>query len=518
MSSLAPEIAAAAAVAAARRACRPLAPAVHRALAAQQAGLAPSPARDAHLAALARGAAAVVTGQQVGLFLGPLYTIYKAASAVAVARALADAAGVPVAPVFWLQTEDHDLPEIASCGVPHGAACEPIGVPVDPASRTSIAHLALPPEVERCLAAVAERIEPGAAGAEHVARLRRHYRAGARWADAFAGVLAELFAPEGLVVIDPRDLRDPALAAAAAPVHARALELAGPIATALIARGEELARAGRPAPVHVRPGAPLSFFHPAGAAGPRVRLESIGADAFTEVGAGRAHTRAALLAALGDDPLRFSTSALLRPLVQDAILPTAAYVGGPGELAYLEQLPPVYRLFDQPPPVVLPRARFRVVDVRARRLLDRLGITAADAERPEPALLDRLRPAGAAPDAAAVAARLLAPFLAGHAALAAELGAPDPGLTKALARTRGTVERAVGRLGARVERAASYADAARVDAVRRLQARLAPGGAPQERVLGLPAPASWLGDRPLVARVLAACAAAPFAGALQELA
>ena len=93
---------------------------VAAALAAQNAQLPPSRAREAHLAALAAGAPVVVTGQQVGLFLGPLYTLYKAATAVKHARAIG------AVPVFWLQTEDHDLVEIASVGVPGRA---PIAVP-----------------------------------------------------------------------------------------------------------------------------------------------------------------------------------------------------------------------------------------------------------------------------------------------------------------------------------------------------------------------------------------------------
>jgi bacillithiol synthase len=497
------------------RARRPVAPEVHAALVAQNAALAASPARDAHLGALARGAAAVVTGQQVGLFLGPLYTIYKAASAVAVARALAAASGAPVVPVFWLQTEDHDLPEIAGCGVPGRAACEQLAVPVDAGNRISIAHLRLPAEVAACLEALAELLGEGTDARAHLERLRRHYRPGARWADAFAGVLAELFAPEGLVVIDPRT---PALAAAAAPVHARAIEHAERIAAELIAHGEALARAGRPVPVHVRPGAPLSFFHPDGAEGPRVRLAPAGGDHYAEVAGERSWDRAALLAALAADPRRCSTSALLRPIVQDTLLPTAAYVGGPGELAYLAQMPPLYRSFDRTPPAVVPRARFRVVDARARRLLDRLGLAPADAERPEPELLARLRPPGprGQGSGAEVARRLLEPFLGAHAALEAELAHPGPQIAKALARTRGSVERAVGRLAGKIERAALYEDAALVEAVRALRARLHPDGAPQERVLGLPGLAATLGDRALIERVLASVR--PGDGTLQELA
>ena len=492
------------------RTVRALAPDAHRALVAQNAGLAPSPARDAHLAALAAGAAAVVTGQQVGLFLGPLYTLYKAASAIVVARTLAAETGAPVVPVFWLQTEDHDLAEIATCGVPVAGGCEMVGVPIDAASRISIEHCVLPVEVDGCVDQLAEVLGEGPLARTHVERLRRHYRAGVSWAAAFAGLLAELFAPEGLVMIDPRD---PALAALTAPIHARAIEAAAPIAEALGARCRELEATGARVPVHVRPGAPLSFFHPGGASGPRVRLEPAG-DGFAEVGSGRVHARAALLAALREDPRQFSTSALLRPIVQDELLPTVAYVGGPSEVAYFAQLAPVYRAFERIPPFAVPRARFRVTDPRTRKLLARLGWTVGDAEQPEAALLARSRPPG--PDAAEIAARLLAPFAAAHAQLAVELAAAGPVVARALAKTRGSVERSVGKLAARTERVQLYADAERVAAVRRLRGMLAPDGAPQERVLGLPGLAARVGDRVLIDRVLAAID--PFDASLQELA
>jgi bacillithiol biosynthesis cysteine-adding enzyme BshC len=489
--------------AAVARAKRAVAPEVARALVEQNARLAPSPARDANLDALRTGAAAVVTGQQVGLFLGPLYTLYKAASAIVVARALARDTRQPVVPVFWLQTEDHDVVEIASAAVP-GAR---VAVPVDADNRIAIAHLALPDAIADALDQLAELLGAGDDAAAHLARLRRHYRPGARWADAFAGVLAELFAPEGLVVIDPRD---PALAPLAAPIHARALDDASRIASALAARCTELAAAGKPAPIHVRDGAPLSFFHPDGARGPRVRLEPA-TGGFAEVGSGRVHAPAELRAALAADPLAFSTSALLRPILQDALLPTAAYVGGPAELAYFAQLPPLYRAFDRVPPLAIPRARFRIVDDRSRKLLARLGLAAADIERPELELLAR------APgrDASVIAKRLLDPFYDAHAALAGELGDADPQVVRALAKTRASVERSVGKLASRVERQARYADTARVDAIRKLRAWLAPDGAPQERVLALAGFAARGGDRALVERVLAAVD--PHDSSLKEL-
>jgi len=496
------------------RAARSLLPEVHRVVVAQNAGLAPSAARDAHLEALGRGAAAVVTGQQVGLFLGPLYTIYKAASAVVLARVLAAETGTPVVPVFWLQTEDHDLAEIASCGVPSAACCEMITAPVDAGNRISIAHRLLPAEVAGCLDRLAELLGDGSLAQAHVARLGRHYRPGASWSGAFAGVLAELFAPEGLVMIDPRDAT---LAKVVAPVHAQALDQAESIAAAMIAHGAELERAGQRTPVHVRPGAPLSFFHPGGALGPRVRLEPAGpngCDGFTEVGGGRVYELGALLEALYEDPRRFSTSALLRPIVQDTLLPTVAYVGGPAEIAYFAQLAPLYDAFDRTPPLVVPRARFRVTDARTRKLLARLGLSVADAELPEPALLARLRPPG--PDAGEITRRLLAPFVAAHGELADTLANAGPEIARALARTHGSVERAVGKLAGKVERARLYADAEHVAAVRRLRALLAPDGAPQERKLGLAGLAARIGDRAVIEQVLAAID--PFDAALQELA
>ncbi|MEO8700302.1 MAG: bacillithiol biosynthesis cysteine-adding enzyme BshC [Kofleriaceae bacterium] len=487
------------------RAARCVAPEVHRVLVAQNARLAPSAARDAHLASLASGAAVVVTGQQVGLFLGPLYTLYKAASAIVLARVLAAETGTPVVPVFWLQTEDHDLPEIATFGIADRTDVVHLTVPVDADNRISIAHLALPAETDGCLARLAEIVGSGVQAETHLARLRRHYRAGASWSAAFAGVIGELFAPEGLVVIDPRD---PVLAAIAAPIHARALDDADRIGAALVARCAELERAGKTVQVHVRAGAPLSFFHPDGAQGPRVRLEPA-PGGFAEVGNGRVHARAELAAA---EPLQFSTSALLRPILQDTLLPTAAYVGGPAEVAYLAQITPLYRAFDLAPPLALQRARFQIVDDRIRGLLAKLGLVVADAARPEAELLARVRPA-----MTDVSATLLAPYQAAHAELAAAL-APSKlvGIDRALARTQASVEHAIGKLAAKVERAACYEDAGRVEAVRRVRAVLAPDGAPQERVLGLAGFAARAGDRAIVERVLAAVD--PFEPSLKELA
>jgi bacillithiol synthase len=446
---------------------RPLAAELHRILCAQNASLPASPARDRNLAALAAGAAAVVTGQQVGLFLGPLYAIHKAASAIAWARRLSAESGRAVVPVFWLQTEDHDLVEIASVGLPGRS----LAVPASVENRVSIAHLTLPAEVEPALAQAAETLGSGSHTLAHLERLGRHYCSGAPWGRAFAGVMAELFAEEGLVFLDPRDL---ALAPLAWPVHERALRDAAPIAAALSRRSEELTAAGFEPPVHVRADAPLSFVHDGSPEGPR---------------------RRATAADLGLDPRLYSTSALLRPILQDTLLPTAGYVGGPTEVAYFAQLAPLYAAYGMTMPLVIPRGKFRVVDGRARKLLDRLGLTLADVAKPEAELLSRLCPPSAR------ATHLLDTFRTQHAALTEAVAATDPAVVRALSRTEKSVARALGKLDARLIRTAAYRDAERVAALRRLQALVPPA---QERLLGLLALVPAIGDRELVERILAA--------------
>jgi bacillithiol biosynthesis cysteine-adding enzyme BshC len=484
---------------------RPLAAALADALQAQNARYGESAARDRHLAALRGGAAAVVTGQQMGLFLGPLFTLYKAATAVRLARTLASEQGTPVVPVFWLQTEDHDLPEIAHCDVaPSRGVALRLELPA-PGEHVSVAHRVLPAEVSACLEALRGDLDHLPHARPHLGRLARHYRPGAGWAEAFAGVLAELFAPEGLVLLDPRD---PRLAPLAAPIHRRALIEARPIAEALGAGRSGMA-------VHVREGAPLFFFHPAGPEGPRYRLVPAHGG-WAEVGGTGIHTEAELLDALDRRPLCFSTSALLRPILEDTWLPTAAYVGGPAEVAYFAQLPPLYEAFGLTMPRVVPRAQFRLLEDSTRRTLARRGIAAAEVDRPEEELLALVRSrAGDGPAGREIAARLVDRFQQALAEVAPLLAPAGDGIEEAMEKTRGTVARAVGKLGEKVDRAFGHRDAARVEDVRRLQAWLRPGGLPQERVFGMSTFAARHGERALVERVVEE--AEPFDGTVRDL-
>ncbi len=501
--------------AAVEAAARPVAPALIDALVA----------RNAHaphlLERLARpGTVAAVTGQQMGLFLGPLFTLYKAAAAIAAARALEAETGRACVPVFWMQTEDHDLPEIDHTFVPRGTGGllrVGLGLPAD--SRVPVSEV----RVDATAALTALRAELGAQphAAEHLGLLERAYAPGATLADAFARLLVAVF-PE-LLIVDPRTM--PALAA---PVHRRAIDEAAAIAGALQDQGAALAGAGFGEQVHVRPGSPLCFFAPDGGeatgaaadsaaaslprTGARYRLDPA-PDGFTV--AGLHVTHAELRGWLERDPARFTTSALLRPLLQDTWLPTAAYVGGPGEIAYWAQLPRVYAHFGLPMPLVVPRARFRVVDDRSRALLDRLGLAPDDLAAPRDALLQRLaRHEGFDPPDVAEA-RLVAALAPEFARLSGQMAALDPNLAKTAARTEESVRDQVAKLVAKYARALAQRDQVTVERLDRLRAYLAPDGVPQERVHGLPYYAARWGTRGFARLVLEACA--PFDGALRDL-
>jgi len=484
------------------RAVRPLAPRVVAALVEQNAGLAPSAAREMHLDALRHGAAAVVTGQQVGLFLGPLYTVYKAATTVVCARALAAESGQAVVPVFWLQTEDHDLPEIAVCHAPRaGDAPLTLRLPASPDEHIAIAHRTLPEETTACVNQLRNEFVNLRYAEPHLAHLASYYRPGAGWAAAFAGLLSELFAPEGLVVINPRDA---AFGDVAALIHRQALAAAEPLAAALTARGQALHAAGFAPTVHVRAGAPLSFFHPDGAAGRRVRLVPSG-NGFVEVGGERCYSRAALLAALDADPLRFSTSALLRPILQDSLLPTAAYVGGPAEVAYFAQIAPLYEAYQLPVPLLVPRARFRILEDKTLCLLGRLQLSPDDVARPEDELLAaRRRTVPTVLDRTELARTLRDPFEAALQAVRARVEHAGAGLTTAIEKTRATVAMAVSKLAAKYDTALLHQDQAAVDDVRRVKQLLYPYDTPQERVYGLSYFAARYGERTFVEQVLGA--------------
>ncbi|HEY1416527.1 MAG TPA: bacillithiol biosynthesis BshC, partial [Myxococcaceae bacterium] len=352
------------------------------------------------------------------------------------------------------------------------------------------------------LRTVSRALAPLPHGSEVSALLARHYVAGRSPGAAFAGVLAELFADEGLVLLDPRT---PAMAARVAPVIELALDQGDAIGALLAERSAVLEARGFQEQVPTRAEASLAFFHPAGPEGPRFRPDRDGDGLCTPLGR---VSRAELRARLASDPLCFSTSALLRPLVQDTLLPTAAYLGGPAECTYFAQLPPVYARAGLELPMIAPRARFRVVDPWTAAVLDGLGLQPEDAEQPVHVLAARLHAWPSWMDGG-VRDRLMGSVERQLEALRPEAAALDPALSRAVDKTRAHVARGVDRFITRLQRAAlvrSGEGTGFLEALTQVTTSLHPAGRPQERVHGFWGVAAEVGPRALVSSLVSAAA------------
>jgi bacillithiol biosynthesis cysteine-adding enzyme BshC len=293
---------------------------------------------------LRAGARAVVTGQQVGLFGGPLLTLLKAATAVARAKEATAATGIPHVPIFWLATEDHDLAEVDQMALLSKHAVETLRLGLADGG-TPVGGIALGSTVGECLDQVSELL----AYAPVCDILRECYAPEATLGSAFGRFMARLFAGHGLIVMDAAGRDFHALGASALRA---AIEQAGELEGALLARTQALEAAGYHAQVLVKSGTSMLFLIDS-ETGVRHMLRRPATDLWK---AGpHTYSTAELLAILDASPERLSPNALLRPIFQDTILPTAAYIGGPAEIAYFAQSEVLYRTILGRLTPVLPR-------------------------------------------------------------------------------------------------------------------------------------------------------------------
>ena len=320
------------------------------------------PAAIANIDRLRHGARAVVTGQQVGLFGGPLLTLMKAASAVRLAAEATQATGVDHVPLFWLASEDHDFAEAdhVVLSARHELRMVRLGH-AEAASGAPVGSLRLGPKVEQALDEAAAVLGEGS---EAMELLRRCYRPEATFAHAFGQWMATIFREQGLIVLDASGRACHQLGGA---VLRAAIERAAELEDALRERGADLEQAGYAQQVKIA-GSLLFLLEGApGCVRARVPLKR---EANGEWAAGtRRYVTAELLRICEEEPERLSPNALLRPVLQDALLPTAAYVGGPAEVAYWAQASVLYqRLLGRITPV-LPRLSATLVDSRTRGYL-----------------------------------------------------------------------------------------------------------------------------------------------------
>ena len=408
---------------------------------------------------------AVVTGQQAGLFGGPLFTLLKALTAIRLAQRVGAEQGVPAVAVFWIDAEDHDWDEVKSCGVLDAemTLADVTLPPVPGAGDGPVARVRLDAAAAATVDQLAALLPPTEFTPQLLDDLRAAYAPGTGMADAFGRWIETVLGRHGLVVFDSSD---PAAKPLAAPLFAREIEHAGATSRLASEAGAALVAKGYHAQVTPQEDH-TALFHVDG-----VRTSITVAEA-------KAH-----LDRVRTQPAEFSPNVLLRPLVQDTLFPTVCYVAGPNELAYLAQLRPVYAAFGLPMPLMCQRATATILDANAMRFLTRHNLPLESLRAQDEAVLNQLLEAqipatvtGSMDDAVrSVTERM--------EALAQAVADLDASLEGAARSTAGRMQDDLKKLHGKIIQAAKRKDETLRRQFHHARAQAFPGGHPQERALG----------------------------------
>jgi bacillithiol biosynthesis cysteine-adding enzyme BshC len=418
------------------------------------------------------GTVAVMTGQQVGLFSGPAYTIYKALHAVRLAEWLSEN-GTPAVPVFWLATEDHDFAEVNHAWVfgadhrpvklemPRVVNAQPAGGPVGGEA------LADPP-----LARLREAIG-GLPFADEVAALaERAYCRGETMGSAFGKLLRELLIRFDIPLVDPML---PAFRKLAAPTLRAAVESGPELTARILERNRALSAAGYHDQVHIENHTSLVFLLENGK---RLTLRRNGGDFASN---GRRFTASELSARAEE----LSPNAILRPVVQDSMLPTIAYIGGPAEIAYLAQSAAIYQVLLRRMPVAVPRTGFTILDSRSAKRLDRYHLSLPDFFHGEDVLRERIASRLIPQPLSTAVADATRTVEHTVARLRGELARFDPTLVKALGNSERKIRHQISRIAGKVGRESMRRDAQAARDASSLYGLIYPQRHLQERLYGI---------------------------------
>jgi bacillithiol biosynthesis cysteine-adding enzyme BshC len=422
------------------------------------------------------GTVAVLTGQQAGAFGGPLYTLLKAVTAIRLAAHVRQEHQVPAVAVFWIDSEDHDWEEVASCTVldaeaqartvrlpsPAGAGVVPVGcLPIDDG-------------IAGVLDALAEALPPTEFTASLMTRLRASYRSGLSTSEAFGRLLEFTLGEFGLIVYDAAD---PAAKDPVRDVFAREVQFPGRTAELALEAGSALVGRGYHAQVSAHADG-LALFSLAGGRHP-IRV----VDGVFNAGE-RSWTPQGLLAEVRANPAAFSPNVLLRPIVQDTLFPTVAYVAGPNELAYLGQLKPVYTHFGVPMPLMVPRVSATLLDSAGVRFLGKHDVPLEALHAQDESVLNRLLEAALPGEVEGAYHAAVTAIDGPMQALVQAVPAIDPTLEGAARSVAGKIAHELQGLHTKIIHAAKRRDETLRRQFTRTRAQAFPNGHAQERTIG----------------------------------
>lgn len=424
----------------------------------------------------------VITGQQAGLLTGPLYTVFKAATAVAMARRLSRQRAERFLPCFWCASEDHDFDEVRAISIldQHSSVRE-FTVPPPPGESNPVydlpADICPYADMRRFLE---ETLRPTEFTATALQLVEETHQASRGFSEWMVRVLWRLFEPDGLLVALPED--------GFYQTEARSIlsaEIKHPSESVKTLRdaGKRLADRGLEPGIH-KAEHRSSFF----VVTPREHgLRRL--PVFFENGSFRSRervfSREDLLALLEDDPRAISAGAPLRPVCQDAALPTAVAVLGPGEIGYYAQIAGIYAMHGVPQPACSVRLSATLIPARLHALIENIGLTFGDFSRDTRWLLrEALKHEG--PDASTKALEELRNHIArAFSVLRDEAGRLDPTIIGALEKDRKRLEKTTGQVESLITRRRADAEENLRRRIEALQAVLFPGGTLQERTLNI---------------------------------
>lgn len=422
----------------------------------------------------------VTTGQQPGLFTGPLYTVHKILSAVKLARALESALGRPVAPLFWVASDDHDWEEANHVYLlDRRQSLRRVELGSDPAAPpVSMRRRLLGPEIEPALEKFRQNLPTTEFAGELLRLLYESYRPERTVAEAFTETIARLFAPFDLLLVDGGQ---PLVKELGIELMERELVDAAAHEALFAAQTRRLEAAGYRGQVPILPGATnLHYEDDEG----RDRLFRSG-DRFVLRRTGRGFGRTELLSLLHAEPVRFSANVVLRPIIESAIFPTVSYVGGPGEVSYFAQYGDLFRAHGIGAPVVFPRFSVLLIEEKVRQILDRFGLEPAAFRRPFDELSTRVIRDAVPGEVQEAVAALRCSIEEGYRHLEAAALRIDPMLAGPLQTGRNSSVVRLAEVEKRIVRHLKRQSGIELEQLAKAAANLYPTNQPQERVLNI---------------------------------
>ncbi len=422
----------------------------------------------------------VTTGQQPGLFTGPLYTFYKALSAVALARELETLLGRPVVPLFWIASEDHDWDEVARTYVVD-VANDLQEVSVTRSHRPGdrpLHRISVRDDLDRATGTLEKLLPETEFSDRYLDLVRKSYQPGSTLPDGYRNMLQELLEPFGVAFVEAHD---PLAKEASLPTLVEELDRAGEHESRLRERADSLQTEGYHVQVPVLEGAVNLFLEgPEG----RERIYRNG-EQFRLRHSGARFDRAELVERVRSEPQVLSPNVLLRPVIESTLFPTLSYVAGPGETAYFAQLAPLFERHGIRMPVVAPRTSITIVEQKNRKVLEKFDLELQDLDRPFHELASEVAREEVPSDVRRALGEFRGAVGERSSALSDAARRIDPTLKGPIDGVRNAAFQALDEVEKKIVQAVKRQDRIALDQLEKAQVHLFPRALPQERVLNV---------------------------------